>query len=66
MKVLRNILLSVVFGTLIWFIAHSLLLPVREAVTAQGMGWIGALSNGITPYWCLQNRTKSKPDTPVL
>lgn len=38
MKVLINLSLSVVFGMLIWVIAHSLLLPVTTASDGEGHG----------------------------
>ena len=57
LKVLRNSLLSVVGGMLIWFFAHSLLLPVTDAGDSEGHGpdvgtveWNGVIQRRAESY----------------
>ena len=38
MKIFTSLILSVVFGLLVWFVAHSLLLPVTDAIDSEGHG----------------------------
>lgn len=38
MKILLSVILSIVFGLLVWLIAHSLLLPVSDAGGSEGHG----------------------------
>ena len=38
MKALINLLLSAVFGALVWFVAHSILLPVTDPSDSEGHG----------------------------